>query len=172
MNIPVKRVIIFVVAVIAVAGIAMVAVSLWNNASSGNIQENANVSTSSIAAATIPCHPPTGNMFTLGTPSGNVTVNNFYNIAQSVSTDHTSILIVQTSTYNITYYIPDSSFNLLITTAPFLAARQEAETELLQILGVSRGDACKLSVRESTMPGVDAAYSGSGYGLSFCPSGR
>lgn len=112
--------------------------------------------------------PPAGDTITLGTSEGSVIVNNFYNNAVQTSVDHTAVLITQTSTYNITYYIPDSSFNILITAQPFDTIRAQAETAFLQMLGVSKADACKLNVKVGAPISVDPNNSGQNLGLSFC----
>jgi hypothetical protein len=120
---------------------------------------------------TTPYNPPAGNTITLGTPGGSVVVNNFYNTAQSVSYDHASILIEATDTYNISYYAPDSSFNIFINAAPFETVRAVAEVEFLKDLGISRADACKLNVKIGTSVDVDPNYAGQNLGLSFCATG-
>ncbi|HVO28553.1 MAG TPA: hypothetical protein VMT81_01040 [Candidatus Paceibacterota bacterium] len=124
-----------------------------------------------VATGTAPFTPPTGATLTIGTPEGGVVMNNFYNTTRQVSADHTAILIEQTSTYNITYYAPDSSFNILIEAAPFETVRAEAEQAFLQALGISQADACKLNVKVGTTIDVDPDYAGVNLGLSFCAAG-
>lgn len=124
-----------------------------------------------VATSSFVYNPPTGPTFVLGTSRGNVVVNNFYNNAKETSADHTSVLAQETDGYNITYYAPDSSFNVLITQTPFDTVRAQAEAAFLQLLGVSKADACKLNVKIGTMASVDPTHAGQNLGLSFCSGG-
>lgn len=121
------------------------------------------------ASGTLPAYtPPSGTTLTLGTPKGSVTVNNFYTGAKSISVDHTAVLAQETDGYNITYYAPDSSFNILITQTPFDTVRAQAEAAFLQLLGTSKTDACKLNVKVGVPVSVDPSNAGQNLGLSFC----
>lgn len=110
---------------------------------------------------------PGGGNLVLGTPQGSVTVNNFYTGAK-ISPDRTSVLIAETPAYVISYYAPDSSFNILIEQLPFATIRAEAESAFLQKLGISEQQACKLKVQVGTPISVDPSYAGQNIGLSFC----
>jgi hypothetical protein len=123
-----------------------------------------------VATTTLSEHP-TGPTFQMGTSAGSVTVNNFYNDPTQVSQDRTSILIAQSSTYNITYYAPDSSFNIGILKGPVPEARTAAEAAFLTALGISKADACKLNVTIGVPYDVDPSYADRNLGLSFCSGG-
>lgn len=128
----------------------------------------ATTSTSS-ATGFVPSVPSGGN-FVLGTAQGSVTVNNFYAGAK-ISADGTSVLVAETPAYVISYYAPDSSFNILIEQMPFATVRAEAESAFLQKLGISEQDACKLKVQVGAPIGVDPSHAGQNLGLSFCAVG-
>jgi uncharacterized protein YxeA len=120
-------------------------------------------------ATTSPYAPPNTAAVTIGTPEGSVTVNNFYTGAK-ISVDQTSVLVKDAPDYNITYYVPDSSFNILIEQTPFDDVRKEAEAAFLQTLDISQSDACKLKVKVGAPISVDPDHAGQNLGLSFCAS--
>jgi len=102
---------------------------------------------------------PPGDTISIGTASGTITMNNFYNNAAYIDQAQRAVVIEQSSTYSIVYNIPDSSFTLDILGAQSEATRQTAEKAFLSALGISQQNACKLSVYESPQQG-----------LSFCTS--
>lgn len=114
--------------------------------------------------------PPTQSQLDLATPRGTVTVNNFYLTAAEVSSNGDA-LVTTTAAYQIVYYRQDGSFLIHVLAMPFEASRQKAEAEFLEILGVSRADACRLEVTVGTSRDVDENRAGRMYGLSFCAFG-
>lgn len=114
---------------------------------------------------------PTGNTLPIGTSDGTVVVNNFYNAPIEVSQDHTSIVLAQVSDYTITYYAPDSGFNISISKMPLATIQPEAEAAFLKLLGISEADACKLNVKVGVPYGVDPDYAGENIPLTFCAPG-
>ena len=104
----------------------------------------------------------------IATPSGDVAVRDFHNNPKRVSMDRTSVTIQETAAYNIAYYEPDHSFNIVVTKTPFDATRAQAEATFIQDLGISRTDACKLNVKVGAPSWVDPEHAGQNFRLSYC----
>jgi len=166
-----KKIIIVIVAIVAVIIIVGVVflVIFSGNGGAGTPPNSTSTGTLPSVTSTPPAQYPTGTVFQIGTSQGSVTVNNFYNNPVQVSQDQTSIVIAQSSTYNITYYTPDSSFNIGILQGPVSVVRPQAEAAFLAALGISQADACKLNVVIAVPYDVDPNYADQNIGLSFCP---
>ena len=117
---------------------------------------------------TSPINIPPGNTLTIGTPQGSVVMNNFYNSADYIAQNQRAIVIQQSSTYDIVYNVSDSGFTLTVFSMPFETVRQTAEAALLNLLGISKQDACKLSVYENVTGNASGQYAGRSFPLSFC----
>jgi hypothetical protein len=111
---------------------------------------------------------PTGTTFTIGTPSGTVQVKNFYTAANTQLSDDGVLVIAQTSDYLISYDPTNSSFWVGISGTPFATVRPEAEAAFLSALGVSKSDACKLSVSVGVPYAAGNSMDGQSSPLSFC----
>jgi hypothetical protein len=111
---------------------------------------------------------PASATIILGTLHGLVTVKNFYKTALGAEDEF--IIITQNDNYEINYNTTDSGFYLDIKQAPFDANRASAETNFLNLLGVSQVDACKLTVAVGVEPTADSGLSGKALPLSFCAS--
>ena len=109
---------------------------------------------------------PQGTTFSVQTPSGVVTVNNFFE-GKNIDQEEPSVLVASTSTYDIWYLRGDGSFEIDLPATASSADRTSAENTLVAALGVSQLDACKLSVTvyQSVDNGSDYGPLG---GLSFC----
>ena len=105
---------------------------------------------------------------TLGTPHGAVTVNNFYKTALGAEDEF--IIIAKNSNYEINYDTNDSGFDLDIKQPPFDANRASAEENFLSVLGVSKSDACKLTVAVEAEVAADPNSKRESFPLSFCAS--
>ncbi len=123
------------------------------------------------ATSTIISNPPSGNIVTLQTSQGAVHINNIFKNPQQVTPDKTSMLVSGTNGYDILYYAPDGSFLISISATPVTTIIAQAESAFLQLLGISKSDACKLKVQVSVPISVDPNYAGQNFGLSFCPGG-
>jgi len=167
-----KRTLIVIIAVVIVVivGLVIFFAIKQNSANSGSAGSGTSAETLPPAVTSTPLVAPTGTTFTLGTSQGNVTVNNFYNNPVFITQDQQTVVLAQTSTYSIVYNVADSSFMISLLSAPLAAARQDAETALLNILGVSESDACKLKVSEGVPISVSDEYPGENFPLSFCGS--
>ncbi len=111
---------------------------------------------------------PTGNTFSINTSEGGVTVKNFYNTKAYATQDQQTVVLAQNDSYTIDYYRADSSFGIGLLSGPFQATRNAAESVFLSQLGVSKSDACKLTVDETVLD-KSSQYNGELIGLSFCP---
>lgn len=124
------------------------------------------------SSVSTPQNIPTSDTITIGTPQGGVTINNPYKNAAYVTPDNRQYFILNTGQYGVYYYPFDSSFVIGIDAMPVLQVQQLAEQAFLQKLGISRTDACKLTVWVGVPVSVDANYAGRNLGLSFCPQGQ
>jgi len=111
---------------------------------------------------------PTTTSITLGTSDGNVTMNNFYKTANTITQDKQAVIIEDAGDYVITYNVPDSSFAIALQSTPLDTARSAAESAFLSELGISQADACKLTVYEGVPISVSDQYPGETFPLSFC----
>lgn len=74
--------------------------------------------------------------------------------------------------YSISYINPFRQFFIAFNSAPDDALRGRAETELLDLLGVSREDICLLDVHETVSRAEGEEYAGVNFGFSSCPTGK
>ncbi len=96
----------------------------------------------------------------IGTSQGVVEVKNFY--IHFAYTEEGSLILKDGDDYSIGYKPDNSGFLIYLKTPPLASAREKAENDFLDILGISQSDACKLTVRVATAP------NGENSGLSFC----
>ncbi len=115
------------------------------------------------ATSTLPQEPT----IQIPTPSGSVTVSNFYRNPVEVNSERDA-LIRKAEEYNILYFAADGSFLIRVAQAPFETSRRMGEEELIRILGIAREEACRLNVSVTVPVSIDAAYGGKVYDLSFC----
>lgn len=81
-------------------------------------------------------------------------------------------ILSEKSEYSITYINPFRQFFIAFNHVPSVETRQEAETELIMLLGVSEKDACLLDIHETVPSFEGVEYSGVNFGFSSCPSGK
>jgi hypothetical protein len=109
---------------------------------------------------------PVEDTIMIGTPQGSVVVKNFYKNAVQVS--EYGVLVRRTNLYDIVYFQVESRFLITISDLPVDVAVRAAEKELLDILGITQADACRLTVSLAVPRFTDPALSGKEFGLSFC----
>jgi hypothetical protein len=109
---------------------------------------------------------PQGYTFTIATAKGGVAVKNFYLNNPAIIEESTAV-VFSTDVYEIDYQIADSSFSLVLRKGPVAQVQSDAERSFLSVLGISREDACKLSVSVIISLAADAT-GGRTSGLSFC----
>jgi hypothetical protein len=133
------------------------------------------------AQACKPSASPDQTVF-LQTNQGMVRAKNFYTGAAAVTRDAVLMRVDFQSKYHygISYDTRSNQFFVVLDTYSMQEAkkyRTTAESDLLDILGISRADACKLNVDLRVNPtsiragNYSSDLSSKNYGLSFCPSG-
>lgn len=112
-----------------------------------------------------------GNKIVISTPSGDVEINNIFTKSErGKNGELLPITLEQKQNYDIKYYYDGDYFGIILLQKPLLQARLDAENSFLNMLGVSKEDACKLSHQTNIPAGVDAKLGGDlNYGFSFCP---
>jgi len=147
-----------------------VASSSNNNVANENVGNNTVTTSTSDAIGTasqILRGLPTGQTFTIGTSRGSVEVRNFY-LLNPVVVEGGSVVLKQTQNYSIVYDYLDSSFWLAISGIPFTTWQPVAEQDFLNILNISKDDACKLNVSSGVYYDQQNPLSGKSFPLSFC----
>ncbi len=96
-----------------------------------------------------------------------VPVNNFF-ISPVQTNQQGDILIIDDPKYQIAYLNQFGSFIISILGSPFDDARQKAESQFLNTLGISPQDACRLPVTLNTPSFANPDEAGTNYKLSFC----
>ena len=111
---------------------------------------------------------PVTDKIVVGASSGGVRVNNFYKNAVEIY-PWRDVDLKRQDGYQITYVASEERFYITINDAPVDKNIAAAEAAFLSSLGISRAEACRLSVWLAVMGNVDANLSGRNLGLSFCP---
>ncbi|MFA6193275.1 MAG: hypothetical protein WC726_00200 [Parcubacteria group bacterium] len=101
---------------------------------------------------------------------GGVVINNPYKNATTVVSGNADVQ--KTPNYEIVYLATSKSFVISLSGSNLADSRSQAEQAFLDSLGVSKTDACKLTVSLGVAPEVNKAAAGKNYGLSFCPNGK
>jgi hypothetical protein len=101
---------------------------------------------------------------------GSVIINNPYKNATTVVSGNADVQ--KTSNYEIVYLATSKSFVISLSGSNLADSRNQAEQAFLDSLGVSKMDACKLTVSLGVAPEVNSAAAGKNYGLSFCSNGK
>ena len=116
--------------------------------------------------------PPVGEKITTKDKNGNdVSVTNVYNMEiQRLSRN--GVAFRDNADYYMAYYpIPQPGFVITLSNSNVRKAREAAEKDFLEILGISKEQACQLHVSLAVPNSVNAKASGVDYNLSFCPDG-
>lgn len=106
---------------------------------------------------------------TVTTPQGNtietnnVYKNSLYPLSQNGVAFHDDL------DYYAAFYPQDQGFLIVIHNPDVKAAKIKAEADFLQILGITKEQACMLKVSVTIPRSVSEQLSGKVYGLSFCP---
>lgn len=81
-------------------------------------------------------------------------------------------ILVDAEDYSISYINPFRQFFIAFNAVPSLDVRRDAEKKLVDMLGISEQDACKLDIHE-TVPAIEGdEYAGVNFGFSLCPTGK
>ncbi len=124
--------------------------------------------------------PATSNQFTMPSPSdqkmtintsqGNIATNNLYkNPVENLSDN--GVAFKETSDYYMAFYPQDQGILIAIQGSDMQTDIAEAESALLQTLGITQTQACQLKVSiVIPVAAINAQYPTDLYGLSFCPN--
>ncbi len=74
-----------------------------------------------------------------------------------------------TTDFNVFYDSTVGSFTIALLKEPLGRVRLEAEQFLMQTLGISQGDMCRLNYYVGTTSNVNPYYDSKNLGFSFCP---
>jgi len=105
------------------------------------------------------------------TPAGEVVINNIYKDAINTYSDG-GVSFKNNNDYYIAYYPQDQGFIITIENQDIQTARQKAEADFVQTLGITQQQACQLRVSLGVPVSINEQASGGNYGLSFCPNGK
>ena len=117
---------------------------------------------------------PDPNKIVITTPRGeDIEVSSPSKIAEN-KLDEKNMVLKTTADYQILYYAYSEgpSFLISVLSSNIETARALGELNLLNILGISKTDACKLAVSVTVPQDVSAKAAGDDYRLSFCPDGK
>ncbi len=169
-----KKLILIIALVIVVGAVLLVFVGRNQSQAPGGGAGNLPTPT------TTPGPVPAGPTISLQTNQGVVTMKNFYNEAAAVNqaTVFLRIDFRDTYHYEMGYNRQNSTFYIMLDTyslADAIEYRSVAEDDFLNLMGISKSDACKLRVDLRVNPTyvtagnypIDLAQMN--YGLSFCP---
>jgi hypothetical protein len=170
-----KNIILIVVAVVIVVLVALFFIFGRNGATPAttSLPENepqtsgASIAPNQKISSDVPI--PAGDFITIGTSGGAVAVKNFYKNALAI-VENSEVIIKKTPEYELDYSLADGSFAVTILKSPAAVAVPKAEGDLISVLDISRGDACKLSVKIVIPAATDPQLAGI-RGLSFCAKG-
>ncbi len=114
-----------------------------------------------------------GDKVIFQTTKGDVSVNNIFKGKQiNTSGQIQPIILSQNSFYQVSYSYDGNFFGISMLKTPVKQYRTAAEEALLNALGISNTDACKLPVSVTVPLSVDPLNGGNvNYGLSFCANG-
>ncbi|MFA5961412.1 MAG: hypothetical protein WC848_01875 [Parcubacteria group bacterium] len=107
--------------------------------------------------------------FTIATQTGTVAVNNIYKLPDAKPLDLDGVNFKNTQYYYMAYYPKQQGFIIAMMDPNIQKAREIAESDFLDILGITKDQACQLNVSLTVPPTVNETASGGNYGLSFCP---
>jgi hypothetical protein len=116
--------------------------------------------------------PGDENTFNIETDQGSINVNNFYKLSGAQSLSEDGVNFKNSSYYYMAYYPNQQGFIISILDANIEGARQIAENDFLQALGITKDQACKLNVSLTVSPEASERASGGNYRLSFCSNGK
>ena len=97
-----------------------------------------------------------------------VSMNNFYKISLTPPGQIGEVMFVDETNYKITYFPIDKGFLIAVLGSPFSSIKSEAEQKFIDVLGISKEDACKLLVVATTPYSINPSEAGREYKLSWC----
>jgi hypothetical protein len=79
------------------------------------------------------------------------------------------IIIAENEWYRVTYYLPTQGISVFLLQEPLGDARHLAESHVIELLGITQSDACRIFHLVAAPGEVNAVYAGKNLGFSFCP---
>lgn len=116
--------------------------------------------------------PPTEDDMVIHTTKGDVNLGNVYAEKIPNTEFDLSFTFRRNDDYSMNYFPKDKMFLIVIYNPDIEAGRNKAESNLLDILGATKEQACLLNVELKVPASVNSQAAGFNYGLSFCPSGK
>lgn len=116
---------------------------------------------------------PLEDQIAVNTNSGEVLINDIQEEPILEVKDFPGVVFSESSRYSISYYSDTQGFIITLLDSDLKIARELAEEEFLEALGIDEDDACKLEVSLGVPWSIAADYevAGINYGLSFCSDG-
>ncbi|OGI25075.1 MAG: hypothetical protein A3J76_02475 [Candidatus Moranbacteria bacterium RBG_13_45_13] len=155
----------------AIPVLLLVIIGVFLLAFRGNKTGKQGTDTESSSVSTSNKSPDANNdKITIETPSGEVTLNNFKKNAEVSSSG--VLYFIDKDKYNIGYNPTSQEFIVTLLVGENVEnTRKDAESDLLNSLGVSRGNACKLNVFLYVSAAINKNLS-QNHGLSSCPDSQ
>ena len=116
--------------------------------------------------------PKKENQLIVKTPNGTISINDPYKLPEGKPLSLNGVNFKENANYSIDYYPQDQGFIIAILNPHIQTARDMAEKDFLETLGITQAAACKLKVTLSIPFAVNENASGMNYRLSFCPNGK
>jgi hypothetical protein len=128
-------------------------------------------STSPQPTSVFPAPSPDEPKMVISTQQGSAIINNIYqNPLENLSGN--GISFKDTEDYYMAYYPQNQGFLIVLQNSDIKSAREKAERDFLQILGVDETTACNLDVSITIPYEISPQAAGGVYGLSFCPDAK
>lgn len=116
---------------------------------------------------------PNAPSMIINTSQGDIKTNNLYkDSSKIIPGTGNAVLFSKNDSYHMSFYPQNQGILITIIDPAIQAARDKAESELLADLGITKDQACKLTVDLGVPEWVNSQASGTNYGLSFCPNGK
>lgn len=97
-----------------------------------------------------------------------VKMRDFYKYARPLSENSKDVMLVDEKNYDILYFAQSDEFLVSILGYPFADILPTAEDAFLQVLEISKDDACRLTVHVTTTLQANPNLAGQIMKLSFC----
>lgn len=117
--------------------------------------------------------PPEGapKMTVPGKEGQSFETNNVYDNPAAILSGN-GVLFKENNDFEMAFYPEGDAFIISIKNSDLNPAREKAEADFLQTLGITKDQACQLNVSLGTTFDVNPKNSGREFGLSFCPNGK
>ncbi len=165
-----RKIVYFLIAVVIVALLGWLGTSFFSNGGDGekSIGPEEQLSPADLPSTEKLVRGVLGEKIALGTSDGIVEVRDFYKDPAVFAIEEEDFMLDIRANYYIAYHRLQSSFEIVIKQSPVESARANAELWLVDYLGITQEDACKLKALVTVPITVDQNLGGRSYPLSFC----